>query len=189
MSTNWSEGIRPGFIGSKNIFAKIKPNQNIYIETGAWRGAGIKWAIENFNKVHSIELWEEYYNNMVELFKDNNKVHMHLGDSRTKLPELLSKIDEKCFIFLDAHGDINETGLNPLYEEIKEIGNQNIKNHIIVIDDLRRIGDPTDLCWGKISVDELKRLLSEVNKDYKIFEYNDMIIAATEEDLVDNIEN
>ena len=146
MSTNWTEGVRPGFIGSKNIFAKIKPNQNIYIETGAWRGAGIKWAIENFNKVHSIELWEEYYNNMVELFKDNNKVHMHLGDSRTKLPELLSKIDEKCFIFLDAHGDINETGLNPLYEEIKEIGNQNIKNHIIVIDDLRRIGDPTDLC-------------------------------------------
>ena len=124
MSTNWTEGVRPGFIGSKNIFAKIKPNQNIYIETGAWRGAGIKWAIENFNKVHSIELWEEYYNNMGELFKDNNKVHMLLGESRTKLPELLSKIDEKCFIFLDAHGDINETGLNPLYEEIKEIDQQ-----------------------------------------------------------------
>lgn len=171
-----------GLLSSKDIFGLIKNNQNIYVETGTWKGKGIEWAKENFKEVHSIELWKPYYDNCINLFKNDSNVHIHLGDSREKLPELLNKINEKTFIFLDAHGDIKDTGPNPLYVELEAIKNLQIKNHIIVIDDLRRIGDSSDPCWSQVSVDELKRQLKEINDDYYIVEYNDMIVAALEED-------
>ena len=37
------------------------------------------------------------------------------------MEEILNDIDEACFIFLDAHGDINVQGPNPLYKEISAI--------------------------------------------------------------------
>ena len=178
-----------GKISNKDVFKLLKQNQKIYIETGTWRGNGIKWAIENFEKVHSIELWKEYYDNCVELFKNEEKVKIHFGDSKDKLPEILSDIDEQCFIFLDAHGDIKDTGPNPLYDELKGIKTHPLNNHIILIDDLRRIGDSSDPCWSQVSVNQLKQQLKEINKNYCITEYNDMIVAALKEDFNDEIIN
>ena len=98
------------------------------------------------------------------------------------MPKILAEKNQPCFIFLDAHGDINLSGPNPLYNELEAIKNDSIKNHIIVIDDLRRIGDPSDPCWSKVSIDELKNQMQEINVEYEVLEYNDMLIALLPED-------
>ena len=162
-------GVQPGNIATKDIFKIFlffdRPQQT-YIETGTHLGGGIKWALNYFEEVHSIEISERFYHPCVEKFKNNSKVHIHLGDSRIILSQILKQINKPCFIFLDAHGDINDQGPNPLYNELETIKNHSIKNHVIVIDDLRRIGDPSDPCWSKISRDEVKLQLQLINENY-----------------------
>jgi len=174
-----------GSIGSKDIFKKLKNNKNIYIETGLYRGGGVDWAVNYFDEVHSIELFKPYYDACVEKYKDNTKVKLHFGDSRTKLSEILNSLNEPCFIFLDAHGDIDDTGPNPLYEELKSIKNNSIKNHIILIDDVRRMGDVSDPCWGEVDIEKLKEMLQEINSEYSVFEFKDLLIACLDEDIND----
>ena len=98
-------GVRPGDISTKKLFALIKFDrpQQTYIETGTYLGNGIAWANTYFNEIHSIEIHEPFYTPSAQRFKDNSKVHVHLGDSRTKLAEILDTKNEPCFIFLDAH--------------------------------------------------------------------------------------
>jgi hypothetical protein len=173
-----------GNLGSKNIFEKIKKTKKIYIETGLWKGGGVDWAINHFDTVHSIEFYKPFYDLGVEKYKDNSKVKLHFGDSRIKLPEILDSLNESCFIFLDAHGDIKDfpTG-NPLYQELKSLKDNSVKNHIILIDDIRRMGDMSDPCWSKIDINELKKLLKDINEEYMIFEFKDTLIACLEEDI------
>jgi hypothetical protein len=185
-----------GFISKKQLDKIIKLTQEVYIETGTDMGAGVKWAtgistsrannpgVQNFNEVHSIEILENIYNDRKEDFKNDSRVKLHLGDSRTKFPEILNNINKQCFIFLDAHGNIEETGPIPLYHELDTLKNHSIKNHIIVIDDLRRIGDQKDEGWKQVSVDDLVNTLWEVNENYVVFKYNDSLIAALGEDLI-----
>lgn len=185
-----------GFISKKQLDKIIKLTQEVYIETGTDMGAGVKWAtgiptsnmnipgVQNFNEVHSIEILENIYNDRKEDFKNDSRVKLHLGDSRIKFPEILNATTKQCFIFLDAHGEIKETGPIPLYDELNTLKNHNIKNHVIVIDDLRRIGDKKDEGWKKISVNDLINSLWEINTNYIIFKYNDSLIAAESNDLI-----
>ena len=173
-----------GNIGSKNILEKIKPsNHKIFIETGTYLGNGTQWALDNFKEVITIEILDEYYKKAIERFKDESRLTLVKGSSADRMEEILNDIDEACFIFLDAHGDINVQGPNPLYKEISAIKNHKVKNHIVAIDDVRRIGDPSDPCWSKVSLDTLKESLKEVNNEYEIFVFKDTLIAALKEDL------
>ena len=172
-----------GQLGTKNLFEKIKKTKNIYIETGTYNGTGVAYALNHFDEVHSIEISERFYDPCVVKYKDNPKVKLHLGDSRVKLLEILKDTNKPCVIFLDAHGDINVQGPNPLYEELKSIKENSINNHIILIDDVRRMGDETDPCWSKIDKKKLHEMLKDINNEYHIFEYKDTLIAALKEDL------
>ena len=174
-----------GNIETKNLFENIKKTKKIYVETGTYNGGGVDWALNHFDEIHSIEISEKFYEPCVEKYKDIPKVKLHFGDSRIKLPEILNTINEPCFIFLDAHGDINDQGPNPLYNELNSIKNNSIKNHIIVLDDVRRMGDPSDECWSKVDIKKLKEMLTDINSDYKIFEFKDTLIASLKEDLVE----
>ena len=170
-----------GFISKKQLDKIIKLTQEVYIETGTDMGAGVKWAtgiptsnmnipgVQNFNEVHSIEILENIYNDRKEDFKNDSRVKLHLGDSRIKFPEILNATTKQCFIFLDAHGEIKETGPIPLYDELNT---------------LRRIGDKKDEGWKKISVNDLINSLWEINTNYIIFKYNDSLIAAESNDLI-----
>ena len=175
-----------GNLGSKEIFEKIKETKKIYVETGMYKGDGIDWAVNHFDEVHSIELYKPYYDPCVEKYKDNFKVKLHFGDSRIKLSEILDSLNEPCFIFLDAHGDIKDTGPNPLYQELESIKNNSIKNHIILIDDVRRMGDTSDPCWGEVDIEKLKKLLMDINSEYNVFEFKDTLVACLEEDIKDD---
>jgi hypothetical protein len=160
---------------SKGLFAKF-PNR-VFIETGSLFGDGIQQALdEGFKCVYSIEILPELYEKCLERFKDRPEVHMILGDSGKLLGALLLTIDEPVTFWLDAHNGVSNSRL---LEELEAIKNHPIKNHTILIDDLRdwkikRNGFDTQVLMNK---------LREINKDYKLtfeegFKPNDVLVAT-----------
>jgi hypothetical protein len=116
---------------------------SIYIETGTYRGDGIKKVLNEYDTIHSIELSEKWYNYNVGLYESHPKVKIHLGDSKKVLPELLASITEPVTIFLDAHysGYKEQYGEEetPLLFELSILKNRPYDD-IIVIDDCRMLG-------------------------------------------------
>jgi len=120
-----------------------------YIETGAYRGDGIGHVADQYEQVHSVELSKPWYDHCCERFKNNPNVHLHFGNSKTILPELLATMPEPVTIFLDAHysagttafGDEERYGRSntPLLTEL-EILQQRPYDDIIIIDDTRLLG-------------------------------------------------
>ncbi|MGA2435367.1 MAG: hypothetical protein ABSG25_08780 [Bryobacteraceae bacterium] len=141
----------------------------ILIETGSFEGHGIQAALDaGFKTVYSIELSERFYNFCKNKFKDNPYVNLVFGDSSIMLKEVLKNINSKCTIFLDGHFSGGETskGLknSPLIEELEAIKQHIIKNHIILIDDLRDWIISPDCDFN---VDILKQKILEINPKYK----------------------
>lgn len=166
---------------SKEIFQKY-PNP-VFIETGSYHGDGIQLALDaGFKNIYSIELGWKLYNLCVERFKDNPDVHLILGDSGKILRDLLDIIKEPVTFWLDGHYSGGSTALgdidSPLMQELETIGNHLIKNHTLIIDDIR--------CWtinshGFDKMVIMKKILT-INPDYIfIFENgcieNDILIA------------
>ncbi len=167
-------------------------NNNIFIETGTYKGETTRVASDvGFKEVHSIELQDRLYEESIENLSDLidiDKVFLHKGDSRIILGEILSKINEKTTILLDAHidggnyisGITPEIKKCPLYEELNSIKNHKIKDHTIIIDDVRILGK---IGWGtEVLLDVIISMIMEINKDYKIsFDNgeieNDVLIA------------
>ena len=114
-----------------------------YIETGIYRGDGIRNVEKHYENVHGIELSEKWYQFNVEQFKNESHIHFYLGDSKKVLPELLNTIQEPCTIFLDAHFSGKYTACgdeeSPLLFELEILKNRPFDD-IIIIDDCRLLG-------------------------------------------------
>lgn len=157
---------------------------NIYIETGCYRGEGVKEVLQHYKEIHSIELSEKWFNYNIEQFKNNHNVKIHLGDSKNILPKLLLEMDEPVTIYLDAHysGKFTSFGEEetPLLFELEILKNR-IYDDIIIIDDCRLLGksgvcggDTNDLIyprmffdWSNITIESINALLKS---NYKIID-------------------
>ena len=106
------------------------------------------------------------------------EINLYLGDSATALKEILNKVDEPSTFWLDGHGGYPGAGSGikncPLYEELDAIKNHHIKNHIIMIDDLRIIKNGS---WGTsdVNLEGVMNKLKEINPSYE-FSYEDGFI-------------
>ncbi len=163
---------------------KKYPN-NIFIETGSFLGDGIQQALDaGFENVISIELSDKYFSISSNRFIHNTNVKIVKGDSFKILPELLISINEPVTFWLDGHHSCGDTALGehwaPLIQELDVIKNHHIKNHTIIIDDMR--------CWEEPNPvhgfykDDIFLKLKEINTDYKLtyedgLEKNDILVA------------
>jgi hypothetical protein len=153
-----------------------------FVETGTYHGKGCINAIESgFEVIHSIEILKENFEiakQNLKPYEDKASINLYLGDSATALQDILSKIDEPATFWLDGHGGYAGTGSGlkncPLYEELDQIKNHHIKNHTIMIDDVRIINADA---WGTsgISLEGLKNKLLEINPEYQ-FTFEDGMI-------------
>tara|TARA_B100002019_G_C21211096_1_gene569482 strand:- start:334 stop:864 length:531 start_codon:yes stop_codon:yes gene_type:complete len=145
-----------------------------FVETGTYHGNGCINAIRSgFKNVYSIEILEENHkigtNNVNKYINDNNitvNTEFLVGDSIDMLPVVLDKIDGRCTFWLDGH-DVG-AGVKgcPLYEELDAISRHKIKNHIILIDDLRIIRNHA---WQTrdINIETIINKILKINPDYK----------------------
>lgn len=115
---------------------------NVFVETGTFYGDGIQAAIDSgYKTIVSIEIYEKYFNIGTQRFIHNSNVKIVLGDSALILGKIIKDFQEPITFWLDGHCSGEGTGIGikfyPLLEELEHIKNHSIKNHIIMIDDVR----------------------------------------------------
>lgn len=160
---------------------------NYFIETGCYVGDGIQLALEaGFKNIISIEIDNYYYNISNLRFSKNKNINIIKGDSEEILFDVIKEIKEPITFWLDGHwfGEgtsySNSGKTSPLLEELDQIKKHEIKNHIILIDDMR--------CWVKenkkidFGKEDIINKILEINNNYNIsyedgIEENDILVA------------
>ena len=171
------------------IFKKSREKTSNLIETGTNEGAGILMAVyAGYNKIYSCDILEKFVTNARNKF-DSNIVEIFHGSSEDALRYFLSKINECCTIFLDGHVMPNDTqdplkGFHadqkketeklkikncPLMEELEIISSSNIKNHIIIIDDIHCF-DTWMYDW--LSLSTVINKIKSINQNYNCVIYD-----------------
>jgi len=166
---------------SKELFGKYL--NNIFVETGTYHGDSVQTALDaGFKKVLSIELGVILYHNCIERFRKNKNVFLFNGDSIDVLPFVLADISEPATFWLDSHfsgvDTVQGKTNTPLLQELEIIKNHPVKNHTIMIDDLRG--------WYKhthgFDTLDLMKIITGINPDYVFklengFIENDILVA------------
>ena len=154
---------------------------DVYIETGILYGESIQKALNlGFKKIYAIDINPEFVAGNRTRFKkeiEQEKLLIFEGASTDILPQILKTIDTKSTFFLDAH-DLDYKGIHktkfdksyecPILTEIQIISEHNIKNHIIMIDDIKMIVNNFGWANGyNISLEQIKNKILEINPNYK----------------------
>lgn len=158
----------------------FKPYLNpVFIETGTFKGQGVRAALKDgFKRVISIEISNYYYSLCREKFKDNKNVELHFGDSVLLLPEILKDTNERCTFWLDGHyhekitraGILTEIEMIPvpLMEELKIIGKHHIKNHTLLLDDMRLVRNKDEWKDFPYCICDIEEMIHTINPKYDI---------------------
>lgn len=162
-------------------FKKYK--NEIFIENGSLIGDGIQQALDaGFSTVISIELSDKYFEVTSNRFRSNPKVTIVKGDSYKVLPEVIRGINKKITFWLDGHHSCGDTALgdywSPLIQELDVIKEHHIKDHTIMIDDMRCWQEP-NLTHG-FFIDDIYEKIREINPNYLI----DFLDGCVEKDIL-----
>lgn len=186
--------MQPGFLDK---FVEV-----IFVETGFHRGDAIAIALEaGFQCIYSCDVSPFAYGWCSHRFQDQrDKVHLLWMDSRSFLNKVvghpapvpgkyITDLGQKSTFWLDAHwcGGNGEVGGNdggseedhPLLDELAIIGAHPLKNHTLLIDDVRMLGTP-----GWPTELEVIRAIYAINPAYEIryadgLEFERDILVAT----------
>lgn len=115
-----------------------------FVETGTYRGETTRWAATRFNHVSSIEIDAATFEIACATLADLENVELHLGDSRTCLPDIVAEIYDPAAFWLDAHkggGWFGKGDDCPILDEI-DIINTCPAPTLIMIDDARGFLSP-----------------------------------------------
>lgn len=174
---------------SKQVLSKYSGLAKVFVETGTHIGKTTELALQlGFQKIYTIELADHFYQRAVKMFARYPQVCCIHGDSQEQLKVILSELNEPAVFWLDGHWSMGDTakGSNavPIYEELASIESHHIKNHVILIDDLRLMGNKDEPIaeWHDISIDDIKERCLRINSKYKFsFEdghvRNDILVA------------
>ena len=110
------------------------------VETGTYYGDMIWATVDTFNQIYSIEIDEKLYKEAKEKFAKFNHISILLGDSGKVIPKIIEQLNEKILFWLDGHTSPgflppSQIDLCPIKEELSNIFNHKIKDHVILIDD------------------------------------------------------
>jgi hypothetical protein len=156
-----------------------KINNPILIETGTFMGDMIMANVNDFKKIYSIEIQPSIYKEAKKRFKKYNHVTLLLGNSITHLKSILNSKHDAAIYWLDSHFSGGVTGKSdkdtPIVEELGLIFGKMHPNDVILIDDARYFNGSNDYP----TLEGLKKLVSEFNKELKFKVEDDIIIIST----------
>lgn len=159
-------------------------SNRVFVESGSFLGDGIRCALlSNFKEIHSIELSPKYVFICKERFRDYANIFIHKGDSGKVLLDVIKNINEPITFWLDGHCSGEDTAygesMTPILQELEQIKQHHIKNHTILIDDVRLFGT-----WefDHITKEQILAKLYEINPNYTItyengFVEGDILVA------------
>ncbi len=169
---------------SPQTLSKYRKCADVFVETGTYIGHTTEVAAKlGFKKIYTIELAKHYYETSKAKLALYKQIECILGDSQIELSKILDNINETALFWLDGHFSGGDTGQGidavPLYKELEIIQKHHIKNHVLLIDDIRLLGNE----WRSLSLDGIKERCLCINKDYK-FTYenghvhNDILVVC-----------
>ena len=144
-----------------------------FVETGTYLGDSVELALKlGFEKVISIELMEELQNKNIEKFGsyvNEGRLDLVIGDTSILFNDIVHSLKERATFWLDAHQDLGPQGIKkcPLYDELDSIEKSSIKDHTIMIDDMRCLGGRIKWSEG-ITIEGIKEKILKINENYKI---------------------
>ena len=162
--------------------------QKYFVETGTYGGDGLQKALNaGFQEARSIEFDDHLVSGSRNRFANRANIKIYHGDSSKDLWNVIKDIDEPITFWLDAHifPPRADGGKNcPLIEELEQIKQHPIKNHIILIDDMHCCGTAAFDFMGK---EHFIAKLLEINPNYQIRyvdggddgEYKDNVMVAS----------
>ena len=162
------------------------------IETGTYRGDSALSFAQFFDRVHTIELSDEWFRFSRDRLAPYPTVTCHHGDSAEVLAALLPSISEPVLFFLDAHYSGGPTALGreqkPLLRELEAICDRRQKD-ILIIDDVRLIGRSgecgyegdsiyprTTYDWRNVTFGRIRRLTGKALNNPSISWWDKLII-------------
>jgi hypothetical protein len=155
-----------------------------FIETGTCFGNMVHTIKDEVERVYSIEVDDTLFNIARLRFSFSPNVTILNGDSGETLHRLLPTVRERCLFWLDAHysGGITGKGLTdtPIIQELKAIDAHVVKNHIILIDDVR--------CFGNgdyPSLETVCKAIRGIDDNYRIEIKDDILRAVTSAENID----
>jgi hypothetical protein len=147
---------------------------DVFVETGTYYGDGVIAALAaGFPKVITIEIIDTIFKDAQAKFEEilteeeRSRLSMRLGSSLEMLPavvDMLNKTGKQATFWLDAHvqGRKQPDDRHPLAREVNLLGRLERKDHIIMMDDLRRWRS-----WG-VRHAHIGAALQRINPDYAI---------------------
>lgn len=148
-----------------------------FIETGTFYGQMIDAMKGNFHQVLSVELFEPLFHMNQSSFSSHEHVRLYLGDSSSRLQDMLKDACGRILFWLDGHysGEGTACGeeVSPILGELDTIKDHSRRDHCILIDDARLFAGK----YGYPTLEETKAKLYEINPSYKITVDNDCIVA------------
>jgi hypothetical protein len=137
-----------------------------FVETGTNTGFGIVKAIEaGFTNIHSIDIEQRFVDAAQKRFNEdfypNINFSFYVGDSGIVINDVLKKLDKPATFWLDGHS-FHQI---PLLNELMAIKNHHIKEHILLIDDVRMF-DTYE--WDNVGHNNVLELVMKINENYKI---------------------
>jgi hypothetical protein len=112
-----------------------------FVETGTYLGETLGYIAQTGVTCSSIELSQELYEAACHRFAKFDNVTLIQGDSSKCLPELLAVLDKPTLFWLDGHYSAGITAKadldTPVSAELEAILAHPIKQHVILIDDMR----------------------------------------------------
>lgn len=143
----------------RNYFAEYKGDHKVFIETGTYRGDGVRLAIEaGYNDIHTIDIVE---------YPIEYPACRYIDDSPKVLSWLMPAIKEPAMIWLDAHSQLMEDEPDnfPLIAELTILAEQDIRTHTIMIDDLLMMTHPDVTGWD---LAKIRSYVKAINPEYRI---------------------
>jgi len=153
-------------------------NTSILVETGTYHGHMVMAMLERFSEIYSIELDATLCSNARSFFSRHRHVHIVHGASDHVLPQILTKVEQPCLFWLDAHYSGGKTAKGdlstPIMNELKFILQHPLSGrHVLLIDDARCFTGDDDYP----TLQQVQESIWEKHPDWA-FEVRDDIIRA-----------
>ncbi|HNQ72119.1 MAG TPA: hypothetical protein PKN95_00760 [Verrucomicrobiota bacterium] len=145
------------------------------VETGTCHGDMVAAMQGEFKKIISIELADQFYQEVCERFKDAPHIELIHGDSAIKLAEVVARLPDRALFWLDGHYSGGDTarGLQdtPINEELRAIFQPGQPDHVVLVDDARCFGTSP----GYPTLPRLRELITTLRPGWRVEVADDCI--------------
>lgn len=166
---------------------------DIFFETGTYLAHTTQRAAAYFKEIHTVELHDGLFHRAKSVLSPYEHVTVYHGKSPDIIAQVVPRLNGTILFWLDAHYSGQGTAQssnNPedpntftaIRLELAAIRDLNLKNCIILIDDIRGFGAVVDgreyvACSWYPSIQEVRRSLLEINPYFELALVGDILFA------------